>query len=124
MRRARPGAGFTLLEVLIALVVVALALTALLGLGGSQAASLERQREHQLAQWVAANVLTELRLREPFPETGAREGRTEMGGRAFRWRLTIGATQEPSMRRLELQVQRGEDAAPIGSFTAFAGSRQ
>lgn len=118
------SSGFTLLEVLIALAVVALALTALLGLGASQAASLERQRERQLAEWVAGNVLTELRLREPFPDTGAREGRADMGGRSFRWRLTIGATAEPSMRRLELQVLHGEDSSPILSFTAFAGSRQ
>lgn len=116
--------GFTLLEVLVALAVVALALAALVGLTGSQISSVERQREHLLAEYVAANVLTELRLREPFPETGVREGRTEMGGRAFRWRLTIGSTPEPAMRRLELSVARGDNDAPIASFSAFAGSRR
>lgn len=116
--------GFTLLEVLVALAVVALALAALLGLTGSQIASVERQREHLLAEYVAANVLTELRLREPFPPTGVREGRTEMGGRPFRWRLTIGNTPEPAMRRLELSVARGDTDAPIASFSGFAGSRR
>lgn len=123
MKRA-PRRGFTLLEVLVALAVVALALGALVGLAGQQIRSIDRQREVLLAEWVAANVLTELRLREPFPETGVREGRTDMGGRPFRWRLTIGATPEPAIRRLELAIADGQSNAPVASYTAFAGSRQ
>lgn len=120
----RANRGFTLLEVLVALAVIALTLAALISLAGTQAVGVGHQRERLLAEWVAANVLTELRLREPFPETGVREGRSDMGGENFRWRLSIGATPEPSMRRLELQILRGTDASPVSSFTAFAGQRR
>jgi hypothetical protein len=53
-----------------------------------------------------------------------REGRTEMGGRPFRWRLTIGNTPEPAIRRLELSIARGDTNTAVASFSAFAGSRR
>jgi len=56
MRRSR--AGFTLVEVLIALAVVAIALVALVRAAGVQVQSFDALRERTLAVWVAANVVS------------------------------------------------------------------
>ena len=118
--------GFTLLEVLVAIAVVALALTALVRASGQQADALSRQRELTLATWVAEDALAELRLREPFPATGRRSGRAEEGGIAWRWELAISTTDQPAVRRLEIGVHRADaetDEQPVASVTGFAGQQ-
>ena len=116
--------GFTLLEVLVAIAVIALALTALVRASGQQAEALERERELTLASWVAQDALAELRLREPFPPIGRRTGRAEQGGFGWRWELAISATEQPAVRRLELGVYRAEaksDEQPVVTLSGFAG---
>ena len=118
--------GFTLLEVLVAIAVVALALTALVRASGQQAEALSRQRELTLATWVAEDVLAELRVREPFPATGRRDGRAEQGGVAWRWQVAISTTDQPAVRRLEVGVyaaEAGKDEQRVASLTGFAGQR-
>ena len=116
--------GFTLLEVLVAIAVVALALTALVRASGQQAEALARERELTLATWVAEDALAELRLRDPFPATGRRSGRAEQGGSEWRWEIAVSTTDQPAVRRLEVGVYHAEakvDEAPVASVTGFAG---
>jgi general secretion pathway protein I len=120
MKQAR---GFTLLEVLIALVVVALALLALTRTAGGQVRNFEALRERSLASWVAANVLAETRLATPMPATGKRDGRARLANRDWRWQLEVQATEDPDMRRLEVRVYAGDAAEPSASLTGF-GSLQ
>ena len=116
--------GFTLLEVLVALAVVALALVALVRATGLSANALARERDVTLATWVASNVVTDVRLAERNPEPGRREGSMRMGTRDWYWRLEVQGTDDPAIRRLEVGVF--EDAArtrPVASLTGFAGAR-
>jgi general secretion pathway protein I len=86
----------------------------------------ERIRENTIAGWVAANVLTELKLREPFPEPGTRTGVMRMANQRFAWRVEIKTTVESDLRRIDLRVSRkseGTPDAPILSRTEFAGRR-
>jgi general secretion pathway protein I len=118
--------GFTLLEVLVALAVIAVALAALVGATTTQIKLTERIRENTIAGWVAANVLTELKLREPFPEPGTRTGVMSMANQRFAWRVEIKTTVESDLRRIDLRVSRkseGAADAPILSRTEFAGRR-
>ena len=116
--------GFTLLEVLIALAIVALALTALVRASGQQADALGREREQTLAGWTAANVLAEVKLREGFPAIGERGGELEQGDRRFRWKLVVSATEEPAIRRLTVTVfADARGAEPIAALSGFAGQR-
>jgi general secretion pathway protein I len=116
--------GFTLLEVLIALAIVALALTALVRASGQQADALAREREQTLAGWTAANVLTGARLREGFPTIGERTGDEQQGDRRFRWRLVVSGTDQPAIRRLTVTVFGGEHGdEPVASLSGFAGQR-
>lgn len=116
--------GFSLIEVLVALAVVAIALVALLAAAARMARDADRLRELTLADWVAANVLVETRLREPYPDLGEREGRMRMGPREFRWRRVVQNTPEPALRRVDVHVYAADatgDAAPIHSLVGFAG---
>lgn len=115
--------GFTLLEVLIALVVVSLALLALTRTAGIQVNSFDGLRERTLAGWVASNVLNETRIATPFPGVGKRDGRTRFANRDWRWILEVKATDDPDMRRLDVLVFVGDSAEPSASLSGF-GSNQ
>ncbi|MEZ5462571.1 type II secretion system minor pseudopilin GspI [Dokdonella sp.] len=115
--------GFTLLEVLIALVVVSLALLALTRTAGGQVGSFDSLRERTLAGWVAANVLSETRLATPFPPTGVRDGRVRFANRDWRWRMEIKATDDRDMRRLDVLVYLGDAREPSAGLSGF-GSEQ
>jgi general secretion pathway protein I len=127
-----PGRGFTLLEVLIAILLLSLALTALVRLSGLEARASAHLRDATFAQWVAANALAEARLRGA-PAAGSREeGEALLGDRRWHWRLTAQATDEPSILRLDVQVYarstaqeraQADDDFPTAVLTGFTGGR-
>lgn len=119
-RRAR---GFSLLEVLIALVIVALALFALVQSAGVSAVAIERERDVTFATWVASNVMADARL-TGAPPIGKREGRMRMGPREWFWQMVVQGTDEPSIRRLDVRVFADEQHdAPVASLIGFSGQR-
>lgn len=115
----RPGAGFTLLEVLVALVVIAIALLALCRAAGNQVADFDALRERTLAGWVAANVLTDTRLAPQMPAPGRSDGRVELARRQWRWQREVQATPAPGIVRIDIQVFLGEADAPSASLRGF-----
>jgi general secretion pathway protein I len=98
--------GFTLLEILVALAVVAIALLAVQRAMLSAADQAEALRARLVATWVAQDRLAELRLSRTLPPLGTAEGRVEQGGRAWAWRSEIGTTPNPAVRRVEIEVMR------------------
>jgi len=97
--------GFTLLEVLVALLLLSLALVALMRLTALDLRASAQLRDATLAQWVASNVLAETRLRNAFPPPGRSSGETRMAERRWRWDLVVEATQAPRIRKLEVTVR-------------------
>lgn len=124
-RAARaPGArnrGFTLIEVLIALLLLSLSLVALIRLVTLHAQASAQMRDGTLAQWVAANVIAETRLRSPFPPTGRSNGEVTMGQQRWRWELIVAGTDEPSIRRLDVTVNAVDAADDGGVAAALSG---
>ncbi len=114
--------GFTLLEVLIGLLVLALALLALTRTASSQVQAFGDLRERTLAGWLAADVLAETRLANAFPTTGKSDGKRKFAGRDWRWELNVEATDVATMRRLDVRVYPGDDhTTPLVDLTGFAG---
>ena len=100
MARSR---GFTLIEVLVALAIFAVALTAASRATGMATDTALDFRERLLAGWVADNRLAEYAL-GTWPEFGEREGTVEQGGVTFAWRERVSDTGNPLSRRIEVQV--------------------
>lgn len=115
--RIQKPRGFTLLEVLVALLLLSLAMVALVRAAGLEARALAQQQDATVAQWVASNVLAETRLSGRPPAQGQAEGEVEMAGRVWRWQLEARATDEPGLVRLDVRVY---DGAQGGDGTASA----
>ncbi len=109
---ARRLAGFTLIEVLVALAVVAIALTAGLQATGALTRSAERQTEQWLAQLCAENELIRLRLARQLPNVGESTSDCVQAGRSLVVRLSVLPTPNPNFRRVDAVVE-----APAGGAT-------
>jgi general secretion pathway protein I len=104
-RAERQAAGFTLLEVLVALAVVAVALLAAIGTATQSTVSAEVLRTRLFATWEAENRLAELRARRAWPDLGVSEGIAEQAGVRLRWRETVDALPDSAFRRVEIAVR-------------------
>lgn len=110
-RAGPPRAGFTLVEILISVAVVAWVLAAATGAASQAVQSEIAQQEQAFAHWVAENVLTEHRLEPGWPDVDEYEGEAEMADRSWRWRLTVSETAVDDLRRMDVIVwQAGGDA--------------
>lgn len=118
---SRPVRGFTLIEVLIALAVLTISMTAMIQAGASRADHVGYLRDRTLAHWVASDRIAELRLADEWPDTGVREGEFEMAQRTWLWRAEISATPEPAVRRVEVEVRTEEDDEPVSRVVGFLG---
>ncbi|PND40008.1 type II secretion system protein GspI [Paucibacter aquatile] len=98
------NAGFTLIEVMVALVIVAIALAAGVKAAGALTDNASRLREMSAAQWCAENQLTELRLGKQFPGIGDSEFACEQFGQSYRGRLVVRPTPNPNFRRVDALV--------------------
>jgi general secretion pathway protein I len=120
MRQRRFQHGFTLLEILVALAVLALSLAALIGAASSQARNAAYLVERTLAQWVAANTLAGLRAEGRWPEAGDSRGKAELGGRTWHWELQATPTDDPELLRLAVEVRDDARAEqPVTTLIAY-----
>jgi general secretion pathway protein I len=98
------AAGFTLIEVLVAVAIVAVALGAGLKAAGALTDNTRRLVDVTAAQWCADNQLTELRLTRQFPGIGDIEFGCEQLGRQYAGTLEVRQTPNPNFRRVDARV--------------------
>lgn len=120
MRRV---AGFTLLEVLVALAVLAIAMGAIINAATRSIASTAYLRDQTFASWVALNQVNQRLLdSEPWPEEGSRDGSVELANRVWRWQVRFAKTGDPDLRRIEVTVRVTENSPILSTLTAFKAS--
>lgn len=96
--------GFTLIETLIALLVISIALAAALKATQSGIDMAAEMKLRTTANWVASNVVQSLEAAHVFPELGAKEGSATQGQLKFLWRQEVSITPNFSFRRVEVKV--------------------
>lgn len=111
--------GFTLIEVLVALGIVAIALVAGLQATAALTHNAQRQSDVLLAHICAENELTKMRLARQMPGVGDTEQPCEQAGHTFRVRLLVAPTPNPSFRRVDASVFDGE--TPILRLSTVLG---
>lgn len=117
--------GFTLMEVLVAVAVLAIALAAAIRVGSQTAINTVELRERTYAGWVADNALARIEAGiEPLSGPGQRRGKMELGDQAWEWQLTAEtadpplpmAINLPGLLRLDVTVYRagaGDERAVV-----------
>jgi general secretion pathway protein I len=120
MRKPTAYAGFTLIEVMVALAIVAIALAAGTKAATALTGNAERLLEVSSAQWCAENQLSELRLSKQFPGVGDIDFECQQLGRNYLGRLVVRPTPNPNFRRVEAQVRNAENT-PLLSLSTILG---
>jgi general secretion pathway protein I len=122
IRSGRQQRGFTLLEVLIALAVLAVALAAAIKAVTSHVSNVAYLKERSMAHWVGLNALTELRVSGQWPSSGEIKGDETMTGREFKWVISVTEVEGGDVRRLDVKVTPADDAErPLSSMVAYVG---
>ena len=113
--------GFTLLEIMVALAVLAIALGAVIKAVGTSAVDIGNLRDRTLASWVALNHINTLRLVREWPDEGTRNGTVEMAGREWRWELQVSNTLNEDIRRIDITVYGEDKEMPLAELVAYQG---
>jgi len=101
--------GFTLVEVLVALAIVAIALAAAGRSIAMSTTSAAEVKQRVLAGFVAENLMSELAARRVWPAAGVSEGVQQQAGIELRWSMEVAATLHPDLRRVEIRVSGPEN---------------
>ena len=101
--------GFTLIEVMLAMAVFAIAGVALLGVADNNYRHIGHLEEQMFANWVASNQLVEVSLDKTWPPKNNRKGKVEMAGRTWYWQQKVVKTANKELRELTMEVRLNED---------------
>lgn len=119
--------GFTLVEILVALAIIAIALGALIKSSGNHTRSAAYLKQKTLAHYVAVNEMEQLRLAEDWPDTGTERGSSEMAGHEWYWTRVIERTQlafmeQPTDQHLNVKISVFLDKDREQQLDNFQGS--
>jgi len=101
--------GFTLIEILVALAIIAIALAALIKASGSHTASVAYLKQKSIAHWVAMNEITELQIKQSWPGKGEKKKSTEMAGHEWFWHREIKETFNENSHQVVFTIYLDED---------------
>lgn len=118
--------GFTLIEVLVALVIVAFGMAALMGALTSSANTVSYMRDKSFAEWVALNQIATFRLQltqGQIPQKGHTDGDADFAGRSWHWRQDVLPTPIQGLMRLDVKVRPKEakGGADDGWYVTVSG---
>jgi general secretion pathway protein I len=120
----RASRGFTLIEVLVALAIVAIGMAAVLETLTSSANTTMYLQDKTFANWVALNRIETVRLSNSVPQPGTSNDNITFAGQNWEWQQTVTTTQIPGMVEIEVDVKpadstAGDDRGWYASATGF-----
>jgi len=117
----RSCSGFTLIEVMVALSIVALSLTAVTASISQMIDAAESMRNRTYASWIAQNRITELRLAADAPEVGSSNGEVQYANTDWSWRAVVAETGVDDLFRIDVSVSLAGSEDNIRTVTGFVG---
>jgi general secretion pathway protein I len=122
--------GFTLIEVLVALVIVAVGMGVLMSTLTSSAKTVVYLQDKTFAEWIALNQITLLRLqlqKGQLPPATSTNGDIDYAGRSWHWRQDVKASEVPGISRIDFkvrpkEVKGGDDDSWYVTVTGLAGN--
>jgi general secretion pathway protein I len=114
MMSVRRETGFTIIEVMVALAIVAFALTAIAASMGQMIEASNGMRDRSYASWIAQNKIAEMRLANTIPEVA-------FAGTEWAWRAVVSETQVENLYRVDVTVSYPGSEAGIRTVTGFIG---
>lgn len=119
--------GFTLIEVLVALAIVAIGMAAVLEALTSSANTAVYLQDKTFAEWVALNRIETVRLTGSLPAAGTSSDNIDYAGRSWEWQEKVTNTQIQGVRQIEVDVRpadstASEDRGWYASASGFMGS--
>ncbi len=125
MNTPSKNSGFTLIEVTVALLVLAIALSAIIKAVSDNISNAAYLRDKTIAHWVAMNKMTELHISNGLPATGSTKGEMEMAGREWFWETNITATEDNYVHKLSVEVKaQRDDESSLVKLGGFVGRRE
>lgn len=118
---SRRSAGFTLIEVMVALAIAALSLAAVTAAMSQMVGAANSMKERTYASWIAQNKIAELRLANIVPEVSEDSGEIDYAGLAWAWRSNISETGVENLYRVDVSVSFADSEATIRTVTGFIG---
>ncbi len=119
--RGRSSRGFTLLEVMIALIIVALSLTAVAASMSQMIFQAKMMRDRTYASWIAQNRIVEIRLAPATPDVGASNGEVQYANVDWSWRAVVSETGVDDLYRIDVSVSFAGSDDNIRTVTGFVG---
>ena len=113
--------GFTLIEVMVALTIVALSLTAVTASISQMINAAESMRNRTYASWIAQNRISELRLADAPPKVGSSDGEVQYANTDWTWRAIVSETGVDDLFRIDVSVSLAGSDDNIRTLTGFVG---
>jgi general secretion pathway protein I len=114
--------GFTLLEILVALSILAVSGVAVMKASAEHLSSLIVIKDMTYSSWVAENRMVEIQLEDKWPPKHNKKGKMEMAGREWHWRQEVEKVADKSMRKITVYVlAKAQDKEPIYQLSTFLG---
>jgi general secretion pathway protein I len=121
MRCCKQERGFTLLEVLIALMVISISLVAIAGEMINMLNAANTMQERTYASWIAHNKVTEMRLANVVPEVSTSSGELEYANREWAWRAVVSETGVENLFRVDVTISYPGGDPIMRPITGFIG---
>lgn len=123
MRRPE-SRGFTLIEVVVALAILGIGMLAVFKTIGDTVYNVDELRDRSLAEWIADNRITEIRVSGEMPSVEETAGEVEFAGRQWHWLTKVSQTQVKGLRRIDVSVRRDDDRenSSIVTLSGFVGA--